>query len=83
VSVSCGVVRGAAAARRVRGAVERGDRWPGAFQDHERVAYHQPIYLGREGVVTSLLLFAGPLVALWVMAWLLPPWEEGPEASHA
>lgn len=44
---------------------------------------YQPIYLGREGVVTSLLLLAGPFVALWVMARLLPPWEEGPEASHA
>jgi Ni/Fe-hydrogenase subunit HybB-like protein len=44
---------------------------------------YQPIYLGREGLVTSLLLLAGPFVALWVMARLLPPWEEGPEASHA
>lgn len=44
---------------------------------------YQPIYLGREGVVTSLLLLAGPFVALWVMARLLPPWEESPEASHA
>lgn len=44
---------------------------------------YQPIYLGREGVVTSLLLLAGPFVALWAMARLLPPWEEAAEASHA
>jgi len=34
-------------------------------------------FLGREGVLTSLLLLAGPLVALWILSRLLPPWEEG------
>ena len=32
--------------------------------------------LGREGVLTSALLLVGPLAALWVLARLLPPWEE-------
>jgi Ni/Fe-hydrogenase subunit HybB-like protein len=39
------------------------------------LTYH-PIILGREGVVTSLLLFTGPFVALWIMTRLFPPWQE-------
>jgi len=37
----------------------------------------QVTFLGREGVLTSLLLLAGPFVALWILARLLPPWDEG------
>ena len=37
---------------------------------------YRPELLGREGVLTSALLLAGPLAVLWVLARLLPPWEE-------
>jgi len=37
----------------------------------------QVTFLGREGVLTSLLLLTGPFVALWILARLLPPWDEG------
>ncbi|HMA87398.1 MAG TPA: NrfD/PsrC family molybdoenzyme membrane anchor subunit [Burkholderiales bacterium] len=37
---------------------------------------YRPELLGREGVLTSAVLLAGPLAVLWVLARLLPPWEE-------
>ena len=37
---------------------------------------YRPELLGREGILTCLLLLAGPFVALWVLARLLPPWEK-------
>jgi len=37
---------------------------------------YRPELLGRDGVLTSALLLAGPLAVLWVLARLLPPWEE-------
>jgi Ni/Fe-hydrogenase subunit HybB-like protein len=38
----------------------------------------QPQFLGREGILTSLLLLAAPFVVLWILARLLPPWEDSP-----
>ncbi len=40
----------------------------------------QAEFLGREGALTSLLLLTGPFVVLWILASLLPPWEEGHQA---
>jgi Ni/Fe-hydrogenase subunit HybB-like protein len=42
------------------------------------LVFFQPQFLGREGILTSLLLFAGPFVVLWILARLLPPWEDSP-----
>jgi Ni/Fe-hydrogenase subunit HybB-like protein len=39
------------------------------------LSYH-PIVFGREGLVTALMLFAGPFVALWIMTRFFPPWQE-------
>jgi len=36
----------------------------------------QVTWLGREGLLTSLLLFTGPFFVLWILARMLPPWEE-------
>ncbi|HXZ53326.1 MAG TPA: NrfD/PsrC family molybdoenzyme membrane anchor subunit [Burkholderiales bacterium] len=45
--------------------------------------FFQPQFLGREGILSSLLLFAGPFVVLWILARLLPPWEEGGQVREA
>jgi len=37
---------------------------------------YRPELLGREGMLTAALLLVGPLAVLWVLARLLPPWEE-------
>ena len=34
----------------------------------------RPEFLGREGILTSLLLLVGPLPVLWFLTRLLPPW---------
>jgi Ni/Fe-hydrogenase subunit HybB-like protein len=44
---------------------------------------YEPVFFGREGMLSSLLLLAGPFFALWIAARLLPPWEEGSHAYRA
>jgi Ni/Fe-hydrogenase subunit HybB-like protein len=44
---------------------------------------YRPEIVGREGVITALMLFIGPFVVLSLVARVLPPWEDGAGASHA
>jgi Ni/Fe-hydrogenase subunit HybB-like protein len=39
------------------------------------VSYH-PVILGREGVLAAMGVLVGPLVLLWILTRLFPPWEE-------
>lgn len=38
--------------------------------------YYYPTFLGREGILASTIVFALPLVVLWVLTRLLPPWVQ-------
>lgn len=38
---------------------------------------YRPELLGREGILTSLILLLGPLPVLWFLTRLLPPWLPG------
>jgi predicted membrane protein len=39
------------------------------------LSYH-PLFFGRESLLAAALLVAMPLVLLWIMVRLFPPWEQ-------
>jgi Ni/Fe-hydrogenase subunit HybB-like protein len=39
--------------------------------------YYYPTFLGREGILASIVVFALPFGVLWVLTRLLPPWVQG------
>ena len=46
--------------------------------------YYYPTFLGREGILASIIVFALPFGVLWVLTRLLPPWvqSEGHTGSN-
>lgn len=44
------------------------------------LVYHLPL-LGQEGVLTAILVMAAPLLVLWGVTRLFPPWEDDATAS--
>ncbi len=46
--------------------------------------YYYPTFLGREGILASVIIFALPFGVLWLLTRLFPPWvqSEGHAATH-